>query len=216
MHCIIAEKTIALVIKHEKCQGERIYSRGYIRVPNTFLFGNVLHSHQWAYFGMLDKKKYVTYKMVKTAHCKIGLFHMPTVCLFYPVYTFILCAAHVTNKCTMNITNHHRYRIMFRQSTGRENITCLQKCQVSYLISKPWVQYLYLSLECLFFSTLIHSLNFHEISDSSFLYMYFLLLKRKKKTLKYYFMFLHFSKPHLKTSLSGQSTQGAVVHSRPL
>lgn len=45
-----------------------------------------------------------------------AFFRMTPMSLFYSVYTFILCAAHVTNKCTMNIFTHRRRCIMSRQS----------------------------------------------------------------------------------------------------
>lgn len=47
---------------------------------------------------------------------KFAFFSYGSMSLFYSVYTFILCAAHVTKKCTINIVEHRRRRIMSRQS----------------------------------------------------------------------------------------------------
>lgn len=103
-----------------KCQGEGVRGwlwRRHAREPNIFLFVHVLRSCQWAYFWIYTMLKNKTREKIKTSWkliVKNAFFHMTPV--FYSVYTFILCAAPVTNKCTMNIVKHWRRYIMSRQS----------------------------------------------------------------------------------------------------
>lgn len=115
--CIIAEKTIALVTKRGSAGVRGWLWRRHAREPNMFLFVHVLRSCQWAYFWIYTMLENKTREKIKTSWkliVKNAFFHMTPV--FYSVYTFILCAAHVTNKCTMNIVKHWRRCIMSRQS----------------------------------------------------------------------------------------------------
>lgn len=117
MRCIIAEKTIALVMKRGSARVRGWLWRRHAREPNIFLFVHVLRSCQWAYFWIYTMLENKTREKIKTSWkliVKNAFFHMTPV--FYSVYTFILCAAHVTNKCTMNIVKHWRRYIMSRQS----------------------------------------------------------------------------------------------------
>lgn len=86
MHCIIADKTIALVNKMWKCQGERVTTATSKKEKDiSFCYSSPFTSmgifFNSTYFSERNMKRAV--RNILRAHCKICLFHM-TPCPFLP------------------------------------------------------------------------------------------------------------------------------------
>lgn len=95
-----------------KCQGEGINERKPRRKPEHVSVCYCPPSMSMGVFLNPDDAE----KEKGPGRLIVNFAFFAAVSLFYSVYTFIFCAAHVTNKCTMNIVTPRRDCIMSRQS----------------------------------------------------------------------------------------------------